>query len=284
MGEFRTEQVDDLTMLHAKARQISDAERKRGRRRVSFIFRGQRSGHSLTTSLQRVCERIDGNLRKARDRELGCIREFKRRLHHYSGHVPDDDHIFEWLSLMQHHGAPTRLSDWTYAIDVAAFFALEQTLEAEIKKESEKAEAAIWMMNATWCREATVAKFRSRRERQLLARPIDYSDEPRLARLFMGRRAVACVFPLSPFRLNERLTIQKGVFVCPGDVTQPLESNIQALKGYDQNLVKFVLPWEAAQQAVEELYDMNITRAALFPGLDGFSQALKMILPFLERG
>lgn len=61
--------------------------------------------------------------------------------------------------------------------------------------------------------------------------------------------------------------------------------NIRALPGYDseENVVKFVLDAKAKATAIEELYDRNITRATLFPGLDGFAQSLKMTLGFLER-
>ena len=42
-----------------------------------------------------------------------------------------DDNRLEWLALMQHYGAPTRLLDFTRSPYVACFFALE-----ELKKRS----------------------------------------------------------------------------------------------------------------------------------------------------
>ena len=47
----------------------------------------------------------------------------------------EDD--FEWMALMQHHGAPTRLIDFTWSPYVAAFFALERTL----------ADGVVWAVN-----------------------------------------------------------------------------------------------------------------------------------------
>ena len=52
-------------------------------------------------------------------------REFRRRAHHFLADVPPRLDDLEWLALMQHHGAPTRLVDWTKSPYVAAFFAAE---------------------------------------------------------------------------------------------------------------------------------------------------------------
>src|SRR5216684_3693164 len=57
--------------------------------------------------------------------------------HLFLAHVPDDADSFHWLALMQHHGAPTRLLDFTWSPYVAAFFALERATS----------DAAIWAIN-----------------------------------------------------------------------------------------------------------------------------------------
>lgn len=62
----------------------------------------------------------------------------------YVSNLPDDDDLIGWLALMQHYGAPTRLTDWTMSPFVAAFFAFEQ--------HPLKQDAVIWMLNATACR------------------------------------------------------------------------------------------------------------------------------------
>jgi hypothetical protein len=62
------------------------------------------------------------DLGKAPRIESGLLRRFKRQAHHYISNPPEENDPLEWLALMQHYGAPTRLLDWTYSFFVALYF------------------------------------------------------------------------------------------------------------------------------------------------------------------
>jgi hypothetical protein len=118
----------------------------------SWIFRGKGNAtRRLKTSLERACEDFpeDHYLKDPRDAEILLLREFRRRFHHYLRYTPREDDCLEWLSLMQHYGAPTRLLDFTYSFYVAAFFALEK----------KKDDYAIWAVRSTWAVEESRNKF-----------------------------------------------------------------------------------------------------------------------------
>lgn len=93
-----------------------------------WAFRGHTSDEwHLETSIERA---IGKDLSNALGIELRISREFIRRAHHYSSLIPRKGDVIEWFALMQHHGAPTRLLDWTYSFFVGLHFAIK-SVEAE---------------------------------------------------------------------------------------------------------------------------------------------------------
>src|SRR3954451_5762420 len=104
----------------------------------NWAFRGERDERwPLYSSLSRYFQ----NFNVARDawpeQERRIIRIFKRKAHVYLDKPPDVADDFHWLGLMQHHGAPTRLLDFTWSPYVAAFFAMERSW----------GDSVVWAMN-----------------------------------------------------------------------------------------------------------------------------------------
>jgi FRG domain len=236
---------------------------------------------ALLTGLDRLCIRIGDPLSKAPSHETTIIREFRRRVHHYlPGALPADNSL-ELLALMQHHGAPTRLLDWTYSLYVAAHFALTHASRRP------GADLAIWMIRPDWCRDASKAACEGKEEFDGLWKPVDSPDDDRRAGMaLLSGRLPRSIWALNPFRLNERLTIQRGLFLAPGDVTESFGMNLSSLKsGGDSGsgLTRYVVPRSLSRDVAQSLYDMNVTETTLFPGLDGFARSL-WFFPELPQG
>lgn len=182
---------------------------------------------------------------------------------------------------MRHYGAPTRLLDFTYSPYIAAYFALEHTDFDKQKKGSETFE--VFAVNAIWARDESARINGCDPNENFFKNLIGNGDLDRreFKRYFIDNKSKEFACPFNPFRLTERISIQSGVFMCPGNVNKTFEENLTNLKGWKNNTIKLVLKLQHREivKVREILYDFNITRATLFPGLEGFAKSLSIYPP-----
>jgi hypothetical protein len=156
------------------------------------------------------------------------------------------------MAIMQHHGAPTRLLDFTWSPYVAAFFALEAS----------STDAAVWAVNAP-----AIGTFCSH--------PYGYPQmrAPFPGKAFAGYRAHAGdgVAIGEPFFKPRRLIAQSGTFIYPAEILNPVENQ---LRRRPNRIAKLVLRGRSIRkEALSELYSMNVTHATLFPDVDGLARS-----------
>ena len=225
----------------------------------NWAFRGERDERwPLCTSLSRYLQNFGVARGAWPQQEERILRIFKRKAHQFLEKPPDFDDDFQWMALMQHHGAPTRLLDFTWSPYVAAFFALERTLNAGV----------VWAMNP--------ARIDSSRN------PKPAHNDPRvkgnIQRIYLpGKRRF--IWMGEPLIMNRRLIAQSGTFAVPGVLDVPVE-NILSDVDQENILAKIVLAKEVRETGMRELYRMNITYATLFPDLDGLAKSMGYELEF----
>ncbi|HEX9759419.1 MAG TPA: FRG domain-containing protein [Candidatus Acidoferrales bacterium] len=220
---------------------------------ANWAFRGQGdAAWSLSSTLTRYFRAYhipQADWAGREDRALGI---FKRKATHFLTHIPARDDDFEWMALMQHHGAPTRLLDFTWSPYVAAFFALERAAD----------HAAVWGLNPQAMTSITPLSGPSFTLDQINSRigvdkQVGYGE---------------------PYLLNRRLAAQSGTLVVPTRVGVPVEDILGRARG---SLVKLVLPRDKVRElSMRELYRMKITHETLFPDLDGLARSLAYELEF----
>jgi len=225
-----------------------------------WAFRGQRKASwPLFASLPRYLRRYVPDERLWEARERRGIRIFRRKAHHF---LPDpaaleDD--LRCLALMQHHGAPTRLLDFTKSPYVAALFALEEA----------KGDAAVWAVNTPVLHEATPAG-----EPDLTREQVDPRRDGAFDAFYLSN-ARPFAWAGEPQQMDRRLIAQSGTFIVPGVLTEPLEGILQHYDHPDPLLAKLILPARRLRaESMKALYRMNITPASLFPDLDGLARSI----------
>ena len=226
-----------------------------GLHRSSFAFRGRtRADDDLSTSLARL-----GADPATIERPL--LRHFRK----YAARdaVPEDS-TWNWLSLAQHHGLPTRLLDWTFSPYVALHFATARR-EGDV-------DGAVWMIDYVRAHELAPKKLRQQLEQEggnvfttemLAACAGDFEE---LAGL--GDDFVVFVEPPS---FDDRIVNQYALFSLMSRADSSLDD---WLERHPELWRKIVIPKELKAEVRDKLDQANMTERVLFPGLDGLSRWL----------
>jgi hypothetical protein len=226
----------------------------------TWAFRGQADERwPLWSKLTRELRNRDVHPTNWEAQEEYILRYFQRHSFHFVAKMAEIDDTPRWLALMQHHGAPTRLLDFSWSPYVAAFFALEATAT----------DCAVWAVNSGDLQSYAFGPYRGENPR-----PIPFNA---LLESIGARGPDAVVFG-EPYFKNQRLIAQSGTFAWPHDITRPLES---ILGDRPDMVVKIIFRGkDVRREGLKQLLRMNITNATLFPDLDGLARSLNGMLQF----
>jgi hypothetical protein len=174
---------------------------------------------------------------------------------------------------MRHHGAPTRLIDFTYSFYVALFFAIEN-LQGE--------SPLIWAINSS--------KLQDRVRTYLGIAESNFTPgkcDDVFTKYFLREDDTSFksfVYQITPEFLNPRISIQQGTFLCPSNIRLSFQENFTAPLGNEVQLDKIIrllrISPNLRVDALKRLYQMNITNASLFPGIDGLAKSLDQMISF----
>ena len=229
-----------------------------------WIFRGESDADwHLLSSLHRAFKEAEEinrvNIKKIGisekyKHEKGMIDRFKCHAHLYLNHLPKEDDLFSWLSLMQHYGAPTRLLDFTFSPFVALFFALEFAQKS----------SCLYCINHNEIKRFDDEYFgEDKREVYNRVFENEKGEDP------------ALLFAFEPAFANQRLLAQQGLLVATNDLRYTHEKVLDVYDIDDENVVKIIIPSRLRYSCLRKLNQMNINSANIYPGLDGFCKSLR---------
>lgn len=258
--------INDWNSLMKAQNVFRHAEKKE-----EWVFRGLSDGNNcLETTLERVVNEFSVPSDKIPDLEVKLILEFMRRYHLYAVEPPPrKGDTLDWLALMRHHGAPSRLLDFTFSFLVATYFALERPPKP-------KGTPTIWAINKSWLTKEVdnIVKDHGNTIASQFDQYKRYRDGNAFRKVFFADKPPTLVSSVSPFRLNQRQTIQQGIFLCPCNVAKTFKENLEAMNNHSENVKKIPINNKARAELLNGLLSANLSSATLFPGLDGFAASL----------
>jgi hypothetical protein len=212
-----------------------------------YIFRGQARPYRLRTSFHRT-GRAD-LARFLRDDIPTLHRHLSLRTTHiFNLSNPDENGAF--FNLVQHHGYPTPLLDWTFSPFVAAFFAYQRLKNSAARSATDEQKVRIFIFDQKAWREA-------------------YLQFSHLA----WRKPH---FSLMEFIAIDNLRMVPQQSISTLTNVDNIEAYIRSLESTDRTFLRIIdLPVKERPLVMRELSIMGITAGSLFPGLDGACEELR---------
>lgn len=231
----------------------------------NWAYRGQANAEWL---LENAIERTDF-IQLYKGIEADFVAEFQRGARNYLQKDQTPEYLIEWLALMQHHGAPTRLLDFSKSPFIAAYFAFEHCVA------SADQHIAIWAVNVNFLRIQALDCFQD-----LFGAELEQSGnritEAVFEKIFF-QNSCSLIFPVEPFRMNRRYSLQQSIFVSTGNSFEPFMKQLGFLKNkIEKAVIKIELPTVLQKEVLRDLQRMNLHRASLFPDLDGYAASLRL--------
>lgn len=186
--------------------------------------------------------------------------EFRRRaLQLIPGHVPADE--WQWYFLMQHHGAPPRLLDWTDSALVALFFAVSSNAPDD---PTVRSSAAVWMFNPWALNDFVLGDGR--------VYETSWSGaSPYLPLLPSRERIPRLPLAIDPPHFTARVAVQRSHFTVFGSAVRGLH---QVAARRPNMLTRIKIERASIPTIRPDLGTCGIRDTSLFPDLEGLSREL----------
>jgi hypothetical protein len=188
--------------------------------------------------------------------ENDLVRSFRRKAQARHRNCPLQEDISNWLFLMQHHGLPTRLLDWTESILIGTFFAVED-------KEKHSKDGALWALSPVGINEHQFGK-------RIFLSGTSPEVRPLFVHAFDHKAAkMEKIAAITATEIDVRIMVQLGAFTIHG-----VEERLEEISGNEKYLLKFEIPAEAKKQLFNFIFDLGIRKSNLFPDLDSLANEL----------
>lgn len=193
--------------------------------------------------------------------EMPLITRFKQNAMMHMETQPQNE--WEWMFVMQHHGLPTRLLDWTESPLVGLYFAV-----ADMSPSAKDKSGALW---------AILPICLNKNSKLNQDNIPGFGDENHLDAYLPSRVAKHTVSydPLAAIALRntKRMQMQQGVFTVN-------HINLDALdnKGGGDYIWRYIIPKKSKAVIRKELEIFGVTKLTIFPELPSIAEHARSIV------
>jgi len=198
----------------------------------------------------------------------------------------------DWYFLMQHHGVPTRLLDWTTNALAALYFAFDaynHRLQSvrELCPDPAAIRAlgrtvAVWAIDAYW--------LANRLSEQWSGPLLPWSEDaeryiPKLESLIekldQSRALVPdYAMPIEPAAMHPRVAAQEGRFIIFGKTQDLLDEEVRLERKFDGTteelrVRKIRFQVQDVESLLRDLAQLGVSKRTLFPDLDGLAEFVR---------
>jgi hypothetical protein len=205
--------------------------------------------------------------------ERTLLTRFRQRSIPFLPHRIEED--WELLFLMQHHGVPTRLLDWTENPYVALYFAL-----VSCRRDTATGaypDCCVWSLDPVAWNRAVLDDITFAGGVLVTSdRQLD-SHKPGINESLFRRRPVAMYGSYN----SPRIVAQRGTFTVFGSDVAPMEAVQATVPAITDNVLsKLTIPGSSVASMLKALSSIGYTDSVLFPDLDGLAREIKRSFGF----
>jgi len=200
------------------------------------------------------------------------------------GHAPETERLDQWLFLMQHHGLPTRLLDWTESPLVACFFAVERWFTSDkVEQNYESPDMGVWMIHPVELNRLTATDTEGFPNTWTPGNPafencrLAFHTRQEQPAMIKGGGLKPSDYPLAviPSNVDPRVAVQRSCFMIFGTNEENLEWMLAGTSLVPYYFTKYTIPRRLAPAMREELEAMGISFSNVYPDLGGLAAELR---------
>lgn len=233
---------------------------------TGWSFRGQASAEwTLRPTLERMLDSVDWTPELAEKCENYSLHKFSSKAHHYVDRADLPSTKLGWLSLMQHHGIPTRLLDFTESPFIALFFALGQIDNTDRR-------CAIWALNYRDLTKSSIEYLKNNSTFEYNYSSAQMNQDSVYDNILdSGPHDI--LWMTEPKISNLRMERQKGTFLLSCNIQKRILDLTPMLPL--GSIHKIIIRMSFANEIYEMLKGMGINHSILYGDLDGLAKDIK---------